>query len=174
MPVLALALTSAAVGAAATSRVVVTWSSVGPLRLDVSRAPAVIRFAGIPQRSGPFSLQYDCAAGGQGGCSINYFFGRTGKYKDRLIGAVLSAGPFRSRDGSTFGLAKSVALKREKGARFTDFCGGSLLRHPAPGSTSATPFAGLSVGFARGKVRAFFVLSPHAVVSCAGGGYFIS
>jgi hypothetical protein len=111
--------------------------------------------------------------GGQGGCRINYFFGRTGRYKNRLIAAVLSAGPFRSRDGSKFGLAKAAALKREKGARFIDFCGNSLLQHPAAGSTSATPFAGLNIGFARGKVRAFIVLSTHAVVTCAGGGFLI-
>jgi hypothetical protein len=165
----------AAMGSSDGHGVVVTSNRIGPLRLDVSGPRAVLNFAGFPQAGGPHSLQYDCfRRNRQLLCRINYFFGTTGRFKNRLIAAVISAGPFHSRNGTSIGMSASQARSRERRALPTDFCGNNVLRYPPPTSTSTAPLAGLDIGFANGKVAGFIVLSPHARISCfAGGGFSI-
>jgi hypothetical protein len=157
--------------------VILTANGIGPLRLDVSGPVAVLRFAGYPQSGSNYSLQYDChpAGHGQSICRINYFFGRAGKYKNRLIAAVLAGGPlFETRNGTRIGTSESLARRRERNAVATQFCGQPVLRYPPAHRSPTDPYAGLNIGLSRGKVAGFAIFSPHARVECfAGGGFFV-
>lgn len=166
---------SAAMGSADGHGVVVTSNRIGPLRFGVSGPRAVLNFAGFPQAGGPHSLQFDCVRRNhQLLCRINYFFGTIGRSKNRLIAALIGAGPFHTHNGTSIGMSASQARSRERKARPTNFCGNNVLRYPPPDSTATAPLAGLDIALANGKVAGFIVLSPHARISCfAGGGFSI-
>jgi len=168
-----LAAAPVAMGSPIERDVIVTPDRIGPLQLDVSGPRAVMRFEGFPQAGGPYSLQYDCSRR-TGVCRINYFFGRAGKFKGRLVAAVLGTAEFRTRHGTKRGMGESAARGRERKAIPGSLCGNPVLRHPLPSSGSSAPLAGLNMAFFRGKVSGFLILSPHARISCfAGGGFFI-
>jgi hypothetical protein len=129
----------------------------------------------LPQSGGPHALQYDCHRNGHGQslCRINYFFGSSGKYKNRLIGAVLGGGAlFHTRNGTRIGTGERASRQREHKAIAASFCGQPVLRYPPAHSTPNSPYAGLNIGFYRGKVGGFLILSPQAKVSCLPGGAY--
>jgi hypothetical protein len=163
LAVLAATMMTGIAAAGVLGRPLVGDQRIGPLRIDKSRAAAIIRFAGLPKRGGRFALQYDCV---RQGCYINYLLRTRGRLRGKLVAAVLSRGPFATASGIVIGMTRAEALQRDPALIPASFCGERVLRDLPLSTERINHWVGLNITVLKGKVRGFIIFSSHVKVTC--------